>query len=247
MTIIEANNLTKQFKQRNIFTKNKVLAVDNLNLKIEKGEIFAFLGPNGAGKTTTIKMLIGFLKPTSGEIKLFGRDFSRRDVFIKKHIGYLPESPHLPDYYRVYELLDFYYEIFHIPKSKQNEMTERILNEVGILAQRKEWIKDLSMGQKRCLDLAVTLINNPELLLLDEPTVYLDPVIIDKVRKLLVRLKHEGTTVFMSSHILSEAEKISDRFAIIKNGKLLEEGPIADLIRHSSLEEEFLRKVKTDG
>ena len=189
-------------------------------------------------------MLIGFLRPTSGEIKLFGKDFSHRDVSMKKYIGYLPESPHLHDYYRVYELLDFYYDIFHIPKHKQNEMTERILDEVGILAQRREWIKNLSMGQKRCLDLAATMINRPELLLLDEPTVYLDPIIIDKVRKLLVRLKNEGTTVFMSSHILSEAEKISDRFAIIKNGKLLEEGLTADLIKHSSLEEEFLRKVR---
>ncbi len=246
MTILEINNLTKQFSQHNIFAKDKIIAVDNLSLKINKGEIFAFLGPNGAGKTTTIKMLIGVLRPTDGKIKLFGNDFSYRNISIKRRIGYLSEATHLPDYYRVYELLDFYYEIFHIAKSKQNAITECILEEVGILTQRKEWIKNLSMGQKRCLGLAVALINTPELLLLDEPTVYLDPVIIDKVRKLLLKLKNQGVTIFMSSHILSEAEKISDRFAIIKNGRILEEGFIGDVTRHISLEEEFLKKVKGD-
>jgi ABC-2 type transport system ATP-binding protein len=245
MSIIQVNNLTKQFRQHNIFSKNKITAVDNLNLKINKGEIFAFLGPNGAGKTTTIKMLTGFLMPTGGEIKLFDRKFSYRDIYTKRNIGYLSESPHLPDYYRVYELLDFYCEIFDM--HKQNEITEKILEEVGILAQRKEWIKNLSMGQKRCLGLAVALINKPQVLFLDEPTVYLDPIIVDKVRRLLLRLKSEGTTIFMSSHILSEAEKISDRFAIIKNGRLLEEGSTAVLTKYSSLEQEFLNKVKTDG
>lgn len=247
MTILEVSSLTKQFNQHGIFAKNKIVAVDNLSLKINKGDIFAFLGPNGAGKTTTIKMLIGAIRPTGGKIKLFGSDFNYRDVSVKRHIGYLSESTHLPDYYRVYELLDFYYEIFHIPKSKHNSITEHILKDVDIFTERKEWIKNLSMGQKRCLELAVALINDPDLLLLDEPTVYLDPLVIDKIRKLLLKLKSQGVTVFMSSHILSEAEKISNRFAIIKNGRLLEEGSTGELTKHISLEEEFLKKVKEDA
>jgi ABC-2 type transport system ATP-binding protein len=118
---------------------------------------------------------------------------------------------------------------------------------VGISAQQKEWVNNLSMGQKRCLGLAVALINNPELLLLDEPTVYMDPLIIEKVRNLLLKLKNNGTTIFMSSHILSEAEKVCDKFAIIKQGSLLEQGSTQELKKHMSLEEEFLRKVKENG
>ncbi|MDD5355340.1 MAG: ABC transporter ATP-binding protein [Candidatus Omnitrophica bacterium] len=247
MIILEVNNLTKQFRQHNIFSRNKLNAVDGLSLKVNKGEIFAFLGPNGAGKTTTIKMLIGVLRPSLGQVRLFGKDFTYKDVAVKKRIGYLSETTHLADYYRVHELLDFYYEIFRIPKSKHNSMTERLLDEVGIPQQRREWIKNLSMGQKRCLGMAVALINEPELLLLDEPTVYLDPVVIDKVRKLLLKLKNQGVTIFMSSHILSEAEKISDRFAIIKNGRLLEEGLTLETTKRISLEEEFLKKVRENA
>lgn len=246
MSILETIKLTKQFKRYSFLKKAEIKAVDDLSLDINKGEILAFLGPNGAGKTTTIKMLIGFIKPTSGEIKLFGQNFSYSDIQIKKRIGYLAESPLLPDYYRVYELLEFYYSIFHISKSKYSQISEGILEEVGISGQQKEWIKNLSMGQKRCLGLALTLLHNPDLLLLDEPTVYLDPLIIEKIRNLLLKLKNNGTTIFMSSHILSEVEKISDRFAIIKKGKLLEQGYTQELIKHGSLEEEFLKKVKED-
>jgi len=243
MLVLETLNLNKQFRS---FRGRCVNAVRDLNLKINKGEIFAFLGPNGAGKTTTIKMLIGFISSTSGKIKLFDQEFNSKSVTIKKRLGYLPEFTQLPEYYRVYELLDFYCDIFNITRSKRKEVIGQVLEEVGIVDQRKEWIKNLSMGQKRCLGLVASLINNPELLLLDEPTVYLDPLIIEKVRKLLLKLKNNGTTIFMSSHILSEVEKISDRFAIIKQGRLLEEGLTQELKKASSLEEEFLKKVKSD-
>ena len=246
MQILETVGLTKQFSRFSLFGKREVRAVDSLNLQINKGEIFAFLGPNGAGKTTTINMLIGFIRPTSGEIKLFGNAFTYKDIEIKRRIGYLPEYLQLPDYYRVYELLELYCNIFNIAKSKHKDIIGQILEDVGICAQKKELIKNLSMGQKRSLGIAITLINKPELLLLDEPTVYLDPLMIENMRKLLLKLKNSGTTVFMSSHILSEAEKISDRFAIIKEGKLLEQGSTGELTKHISLEDEFLKKVKGD-
>jgi len=243
VAIVEVLGLNKKF---NRFRKSSVSAVEDLSFQINKGEIFAFLGPNGAGKTTVIKMLIGFTKPTRGEIKLFGQEFNSKDIQTKKRIGYLSESPQLSDHYRVYELLEYYCDIFDIPKLKRESLTDGLLEEVGIHSQKREWIKNLSMGQKRCLGLVAALINNPELLFLDEPTVYLDPLIIEKIRNLLIKLKDNGTTIFMSSHILSEVEKIADRFAIIKQGKLLEQGSTQELKKHISLEEEFLKKVKED-
>jgi ABC-2 type transport system ATP-binding protein len=242
MLILETINLTKEFKR---FGKASVIAVDGLTLQVNKGEIFAFLGPNGAGKTTTIKMLIGFTKPARGEIRLFGNNFSYKDIKLKKRIGYLSESPQLPEHYRVYELLEFYCDIFFIPRQRRKELIGQLLDSLGILSQKKDWINNLSMGQKRCLGLAVSLINSPEILFLDEPTVYLDPLIIEKIRILLLRLKENGTTVFMSSHILSEVEKVADSFAIIKHGRLLECGLTSELLKNTSLEEEFLRKVKS--
>lgn len=247
MTILEISGLTKNFRRSTIFERSDILAVDNLTLQINKGEVFAFLGPNGAGKTTTIKMLIGFTVPTSGEIKLFGKKFIPKDREVRARIGYLPESPQLSSYYRVHELMEFYCEIFDIPRPRQRGVVEQILEEVGISAQKKEWVNNLSMGQKRCLGLAVALINNPELLLLDEPTVYMDPLIIEKIRNLLLKLRNNGTTIFMSSHILSEVEKVCDRFAIIKQGRLLEQGSTMELKENISLEEEFLKKVKENG
>lgn len=247
MAILEINNLSKQFSRPSLFKITKVKAVDSLTLQINKGEIFAFLGPNGAGKTTVINMLVGFLKPTNGEIRLFGKSFNYKDIEVKRRIGYLPEFTQLPDYYRVYELLEFYCDIFFIPKSKRKDIIEKLLEDLGIAKQYREWTKNLTMGQRRCLGVIIALINEPELLFLDEPAVYLDPVILEKVRNLLLKLKAKGVTVFMSSHILSEVEKLSDRFAIIKNGKLLGQGLTHDLAMYRGLEEEFLRKIKEDG
>ncbi|MFC1752700.1 ABC transporter ATP-binding protein [Thermoproteota archaeon] len=244
MPIIKTINLSKEFKRFAFSGIKKVAALDALNLSIDRGEIFAFLGPNGAGKTTTLSMLAGFVVPSNGRIELFGKNFSHRDIDVKNRIGYLPESPHLPDYYRVCELLEFYCDIFFIPRNKRKDTIGKLLEEVGLHKQEHEWIKSLSMGQKRCLGLAVALINDPEIIFLDEPTVYLDPVVLEKIRKVLLKLKERGSTIFMSSHILSEVERISDRFAIIKEGRLLEEGTTVELIKHRSLEEEFLKMMK---
>lgn len=228
-----------------VMRKECIAAVDDLNLQIHTGEIFAFLGPNGAGKTTTINMLVGFLQPTSGTITMFGLPFTPKSVEIKRRIGYVPESAHLPTHYRVFELLEFYCELFFITKAIRKKKIDDVLNDVGLEHQYKKWIKDLSMGQKRCLGLASALINDPDLLLLDEPTVYLDPLILEKIRMMLLKLKQQNKTIFMSSHILSEVEKVSDSFAIIKDGHLLRQGSTQELKKHKSLEEEFLQTIKT--
>lgn len=245
--LLEINNLSKQFHRRHLFGKESINAVRDLCLSINQGEIFAFLGPNGAGKTTTINMLVGFLRPTSGTINIFGSVFSPKAIAIKRRIGYLPESVDLPSYYRVYELLELYCDLFFIARPQRKERIAQLLHELDLEGHYKKWIKDLSMGQKRCLGLASALVNDPDLLLLDEPTVYLDPIVLEKIRAVLLKLKKQGKTIFMSSHILSEVENLSDRFAIIKEGRLLKLGITQEAIRHRSLEEEFLETIKNNA
>ena len=244
MIVIKTIGLTKEFVHSKGFKRQRCIAVNNFNLEVEAKEIFAFLGPNGAGKTTTINMLAGVISPTKGGIELFGQPFNYSNIQIKKKIGYLPESPQLPSYYHVSELLGFYSQIFDIPRRFQREKIDAVLEDVGILPQKNSLIENLSMGQRRCLGLAIALINDPSLLLLDEPTVYLDPIISEKIRTLLLRLKNQGSTIFISSHILSEVEKISDRFAIIHKGNLVQEGTVQHLADKGGLEELFLRITK---
>ena len=242
--LLEVQHLSKNFCRMHALRRECITAVDDLNLQINTGEIFAFLGPNGAGKTTTINMLVGFLKPSAGTIRIFGSEFSRASVEIKRRIGYLPEAAHLPTHYRVGELLEFYCELFFIGRKERKRRIDSVLNGVGLEEQHKKLIQELSMGQKRCLGLACALINDPDLLLLDEPTVYLDPLILEKIRTILVQLKKQNKTIFMSSHILSEVEKVCDSFAIIKDGRLLCRGLTRDLKDQRSLEEEFLQAIK---
>jgi len=246
MAVIKTIELTKEFFHFRDFKRHLCRAVSNFNLQVRESEIFAFLGPNGAGKTTTINMLAGVISPTSGRIELFGQPFSHTAVELKKKIGYLPESPQLPQYYHVDELLSFYCRIFNIPIGKRRERIDEVLGDVGITSCKTQLIKNLSMGQKRCLGLALAIINNPALILLDEPTVYLDPIISEKIRKLLLKLKNQGCTVFISSHILSDVEKISDQFAIINNGKLIKKGSTQHLADKDKLEEIFLNIAKDE-
>jgi len=244
MVILKTTNLTKEYVSIKRFRKQKCIAINDLNLELSKGEIFAFLGPNGAGKTTTMNILAGVSSPTKGNIEIFGEKFDYSKIEIKKRIGYLPEYLHLPPYYHVGELLNFYSQFFNIAKKKQQQKIDEILESVGILSQKNILIRNLSMGQKRCLGLAIALINEPELILLDEPTVYLDPLVSEKIRFLLLRLKERGCAIFISSHILSEVEKISDRFGIINKGSLIQQGNVTDLTNKGQLEEIFLRLTK---
>ncbi len=238
MSCVEIDNLTKIYQK-------SIKAVDGLSLKIERGEIFGLLGPNGAGKTSTLNMLAGLILPTEGKIKIFGREIDS-DIEIKKRIGYLPENPFLPEYYKVGEILNFFGSFFGIPPKEKNKRIEYLLSNLELLSKTKDKIKNLSMGQKRALGLVISLIGDPDLVLLDEPTVYLDPLITKSFRKLILELKEKKKTVIISSHILSEIEKISDRAGIINKGRLTAIGSTKELIGDQTLDEVFLRIIKND-
>lgn len=242
--ILRTERLTKYFISRSFFSQEKVAAVDDLALEVHRGEIFGFVGPNGAGKTTTLNMIVGITQPSGGGIEIFGEPFAAGDIKPLKKIGYVPETTFLPEYFTVTELMDFYARIFDIPSDAKAERIRYLLEMFGLLRERHVLLENLSMGQRRLVDIMQALINDPDLILLDEPTVYLDPVIMERLRAVLLHLKESGKTVLMSSHMLPEIERLSDRLAVIDHGRLLKVGPKSDFMLHGSVEDEFLRLVK---
>ncbi len=244
-TIINIEQVTKKyFQEKFFFKKREIVAISNLSLQIKQGEIFGLIGPNGSGKTTIMNMIIGYIKPTTGVIDVFNQRVNSNCLNdFREKLGYLPEGNTLHDYFRVEDLLDFYGSFFKLTDKQKKERINVLLEELGLEHKRKEIVKNLSIGQKRALGLAQSLINDPELLILDEPTVYLDPVILNRFRSMLIKLKERGRTVFLSSHILSEVEKVSDRVAIINKGKLVALKHTRELTRQGSLDKEFLRLI----
>lgn len=226
MTIIEAKNLKKEFKVG--FKMKKVLAIDNLSFQVEKGEIFGFLGPNGAGKSTTIKILTGLIYPTSGNAFLLGKSIF--DVDTRNKIGFLPENPYFYDYLKGWEFLDFYYQLFGIKNSNRKEVIERLLKQVGLKDVEQLQLRKFSKGMLQRIGIAQALINDPELVILDEPMSGLDPIGRRDVRELILSLKEAGKTVFFSTHILADVEMICDRVAILNKGKLKAIGKLDELL-----------------
>ncbi len=242
--VLKLKGLTKHYFSREFFSLKKVTAVNYLDLEISQGEIFGFLGPNGAGKTTTLNMLVGITQPSCGEIEIFGRPLKPAAISFLEAVGYVPEATVLPGYLTVVEFLDFCAQLFDISKKVRYERIARLLEMVGLLKERNTLLRNLSMGQRRLIDIIQALINDPLLILMDEPTVYLDPLVMEHLRTILSHLKEQGKTVIFSSHVISEIEKIADRVAIIDRGRLLKVGPKKDFTSHSTLEEAFLRIVK---
>ncbi|MGY8654594.1 MAG: ABC transporter ATP-binding protein [Verrucomicrobiia bacterium] len=218
-------------------------AVNGLNLSIDEGQVFGFLGPNGAGKTTTMKVLLGFMAPTSGTASLFGTDVQQ--PIARQRIGYLPELTYYYKFLTTEELLRFYARIFKIPKDETEKRIDRILKLVELEDARKKQIKTYSKGMQQRAGLAQALINNPDLLILDEPTSGLDPIGRMKVRQIIQRLKDEGKTVLFSSHELGEVETVCDRVAILHLGELKEQGGVQELVKKHDchLEQIFLNVV----
>ncbi|HTI99306.1 MAG TPA: ABC transporter ATP-binding protein [Dongiaceae bacterium] len=219
------------------------VAVAGLNLSVRAGEVFGFLGPNGAGKTTTMNVLLGFVNATGGSARLFGVDV--RQPIARQRIGYLPELTYYYKFLTAEELLYFYARIFKIPRSERQSRIDAVLKLVELDHARNRQIKTYSKGMQQRVGLAQALINNPDLLILDEPTSGLDPIGRMKVREIILRLKHEGKTVFFSSHELGEVETVCDRVAILHNGELKAEGRVDDLTREhqASLEQVFLKII----
>lgn len=210
--MIEVKNLVKKYGNH--------LAVDHLNFKIEKGKIYGFLGPNGAGKTTTMNIMTGYLGATQGEVLINGHDILKEPEEAKKHIGYLPELPPLYTEMTVLEYLDFAAELKRIPKDKRESSVEEVLKLAKLMDVQHRLIRNLSKGYRQRVGLAQAVIGFPDIVILDEPTVGLDPQQIIEIRELIRKLAKDHT-VILSSHILAEVKEVCDYIMIISKGKLV--------------------------
>jgi len=223
---IKIEHLTKIYKGE--LGQKDILGLENLNLDIHEGEIFAFLGPNGAGKTTTIKLLTRLIFPTQGKIWIFGQRNNLRVSM--KSVGYLPEQPSIYGYLTGQEFLNFIAQIFGLDSETSHQRKSELLNRVGLGDRWDQKIRSYSRGMVQRLGLAQALMNDPNLLILDEPMANLDPIGRKDFRDLILELKDQGKTIFFSSHILSDAEMIADRVGILNEGKLVKVGRLDDLV-----------------
>jgi ABC-2 type transport system ATP-binding protein len=230
--VIQIEKLTKIYE--GAARGQDVHALKELDLTIDEGEILGYLGPNGSGKTTTIKMLLGLIFPTSGSIRIFGQtDVDSPSV--KRNIGYLPEGAYYPDFLKGEEVLRFYGRLYGM-SGKQLEMRmDEVLELVGMTHARKRLIRGYSKGMRQRIGLGQTLISDPKLMILDEPTTGLDPVARKEIRDLIVEMRSRGKTVMISSHELLEVELISDRVGILFEGELQTMGMIGDLLTDRDL------------
>jgi ABC-2 type transport system ATP-binding protein len=217
MLAVETKDLSKDY-QLGFWRKRSRRALDHLNLQVEAGETFGLLGPNGAGKSTTLKLLFRLIFPTSGQATLLGHKLS--DLSVRARIGYLPENPSFYDHLTAEEFLCYAAELFGLSKSETRARSGRLLERVGLSDRRHLPLRKFSKGMVQRLGIAQALLNNPDLIFLDEPMSGLDPVGRREVRNLILELRQEGKTVFFSTHILSDAETLCDRVAILDHGKL---------------------------
>ena len=224
--VVSVRGLTKVFKD--FWNRPKARAVDNVDFEVRQGEVFGLLGPNGSGKSTTVKLLLGLLYPTKGHIEVFGH--SPRHVQTKSRIGYLPEESYLYRYLNSRETLDFFGNLFHLPKGERNNRTEQLLEMVGLGKVQTRVVGEFSKGMQRRIGLAQALINDPDLVILDEPTSGLDPIGCREVKDLILALARRGKTVIMSSHLLADVEDVCDRVVIYYGGKIQAMGALKDLL-----------------
>ncbi len=244
MALIEMNSLTKVFKKD--FSRKKTLALNSLTLQVQEGEVFGFLGPNGAGKSTTIKLLLNLIRPTSGTIAIDGKPVS--DKRIHRMIGYLPENPYFYDYLSARELLWFGGKSCDLDDTTIKQCMSRLLDELDLTEAMNRPLRSYSKGMVQRAGLALALIHDPKILILDEPMSGLDPMGRRKVFDLILGLKKEGKTVFFSSHILHDIERLCDRAAILINGTMARLVNVReDLPKGKRLEELFFEEVGKCG
>lgn len=228
--VVACQRLTKVFKD--FWMRPRVRAVEDLSLEIMPHEIFGLLGPNGSGKSTTIKMILGLLNPTRGRLVVFGK--SPSDVETKKRIGYLPEESYLYPFLNARETLDYYAKLFELDAKTRTRRIDELLDMVGLTAAQHRPVREYSKGMQRRIGLAQALINDPDFLILDEPTTGLDPIGTRQVKDLIIELGRRGKTVLLSSHLLSDVEDVVDRMVILYGGKIRDEGTTDSLLtKHS--------------
>jgi ABC-2 type transport system ATP-binding protein len=223
MDAIRTEGLTKHYT-RGFWRPRPYAALEGLNLQVEQGEVFGFLGPNGAGKTTTLKLLMQLIYPTSGHAEILGRPVG--DVAVRKRIGYLPENPYFYDNLTAEELLIYFAQVFGYSARDGRQRASRLLDEVGIGAERRFQLRKFSKGMVQRVGIAQALVNDPEVVFLDEPMSGLDPLGRREVRELILRLRAKGCAVFFSSHVLSDAEALCSRVAILVKGRLAASGTL---------------------
>ncbi len=227
MSALVTHDLTKDYAV-GFWRKRPYRALDRLTLDVEAGEVFGFLGPNGAGKTTTLKLLMGLVFPTSGRAELLGRPIG--DLAAKRRIGYLPEQPYFYDHLTAEELLGYFAALFGYNAAERRAKVGKLLDEVGIGAERRLQLRKFSKGMLQRVGIAQALINDPELVVFDEPMSGLDPLGRRDVRSLILRLRDRGCTVFFSSHVLSDAEALCSRVAILAKGRLVTTGRLNEML-----------------
>ncbi|MCA8997282.1 MAG: ABC transporter ATP-binding protein [Planctomycetaceae bacterium] len=247
-SVIEVRNLSKVY--RDFWGRPKVRALNSLSLDVKKGEIFGLLGPNGSGKTTTLKLLLGLLFPTEGQVRILGRP--AEDVEKNERIGYLPEESYLYRFLNADETLDFYGRLFKMSSAERRQRRDDLIKLVKLEHARKRQLKEYSKGMTRRIGLAQALINDPELVLLDEPTSGLDPLGTRDMKDMILELRDRGKTVVMCSHLLADVQDVCDRIAILFRGELKVLGSVQELleakdetqIMTSHLSEEAKREVE---
>ncbi len=228
---IEVKDLRKTF--RTPFARRKVEALRGVSFTVDKGHLFGFVGPNGAGKTTTIRTLMGLIRPTSGSATILGHAIPSRAARFR--VGFLPEAPYFYDYLTVGELLDLAGRLFGVPADLRKKRADELIERVGLSRARTQNLKKFSKGMLQRAGLAQALMNDPDLVVLDEPMSGLDPIGRKEVRELMVSLRDAGKTVFFSTHILSDVEAITDRVAIVARGTLVASGTPQELVAKTLL------------
>ena len=234
--MLKLQNLSKTY------SKGEVKAVDNVSLDIKPGEIFGFLGPNGAGKTTTIKMIVGLLKPDDGKVYINGIDAWENPLEAKKQLSFVPDTPEIYDKLKGIEYLNFIADMYEVPREIRRERMEKYLEIFNLKHAIGDIIGSYSHGMKQKLVLISALIHEPNLFILDEPMVGLDPKSSFQLKEIMRKRCHEGKTVFFSTHVLEVAEKLCDRIAIINKGKIIALGTMEELRSHAE-ERESLEKI----
>ena len=249
--VLQVDQVTKIF--RDFWHRPHVTAVREVSFEVRPGEVFGLLGPNGSGKSTLIKMMLGLLHPTRGQLRVLGR--SPRDVKTKARVGYLPEESYLYPYLTSEETLDFYGRLFDLTRRERRARMDQLLDMIGLQHARRRTVGEFSKGMARRIGLAQALINDPDVVILDEPTSGLDPLGCRQMKDLILTLARRGKTVLMTSHLLADVEDVCDRLVILYNGRIQASGSVRELLEErgqsrillpAELPPETLQRVLTE-